>query len=235
MTASIEYIGTGKHADYIAQVYQKHCGMLHNADFEVCERSECAAARALEVQNSDAMTPATPDEGQRLREELARLQEVERKAIEQSEYIQSHGLTEFEVSGLRAQLAAAQAEAERYRKTLESVERYYKQAFNSNLSDAIWTEHYRPLLEIVKPVLYPDALTPPPQVAKEAERLERLHDKQPSQISGEFKEWYARSDKWLDGKTPRQVAWYAWLSSYNNQKDQATLTPPQDVAQEGAK
>lgn len=52
-----------------------------------------------------------------LRQELA---ETERKAIEQSEYIQSHGLTEFEMNRLKAERdAATQAERERCAKIAE--------------------------------------------------------------------------------------------------------------------
>jgi hypothetical protein len=42
---------------------------------------------------------------QALLEENERLREVERKAQEQSEYIQAHSLTEIEVAALRAELA----------------------------------------------------------------------------------------------------------------------------------
>ena len=39
-----------------------------------------------------------------LREEREQRAEIERKAIEQSEYIQAHGLTEYEVARLKAQV-----------------------------------------------------------------------------------------------------------------------------------
>lgn len=38
-----------------------------------------------------------------LRARIAELEAMQKKAVEQSEYIQSHGLTEFEVAGLRAE------------------------------------------------------------------------------------------------------------------------------------
>lgn len=50
-----------------------------------------------------------------LRTEVHRLREVERKALEQSEYIQAHGLTEWEMS-------LKDAEIERLRATLAAVE-----------------------------------------------------------------------------------------------------------------
>ena len=47
-----------------------------------------------------------------LEAELVRLREVERKAIEQSEYIQAHGLTEYEFGLLRSELATVQEKLE---------------------------------------------------------------------------------------------------------------------------
>jgi DNA-directed RNA polymerase subunit RPC12/RpoP len=41
---------------------------------------------------------------------VAELEVIEQKAIEQSEYIQSHGLTEFEVAGLRSRIAELEAQ-----------------------------------------------------------------------------------------------------------------------------
>ena len=52
---------------------------------------------------------AEQDELRRLRERVAELEEVERKAVAQSEYIQSHGLTDYEMARLKAWVADLQS------------------------------------------------------------------------------------------------------------------------------
>ena len=53
--------------------------------------------------------------------EIERLRAIEAKAIEQSEYIQTHGLTDFEMSRLKDGLAGAYAEIERLRAEVERL------------------------------------------------------------------------------------------------------------------
>ncbi len=58
---------------------------------EVDAKSDCIQELAAALRTSQAR--------------VAELEEVERKAIEQSEYIQSHGLTEYEMASLQARVA----------------------------------------------------------------------------------------------------------------------------------
>ena len=53
--------------------------------------------------------------------ENARLAEVERKAIAQSEYIQSHGLTEYEMGRLKTERDAAQRDAAELAGALQKI------------------------------------------------------------------------------------------------------------------
>jgi BMFP domain-containing protein YqiC len=57
----------------------------------------------------EEMMDEDESELRQLKARVAALEEVERKAIEQSEYIQSHGLTEFEMDRLRARVAELEA------------------------------------------------------------------------------------------------------------------------------
>lgn len=57
-----------------------------------------------------------------LRAENERLREVEDKALEQSEYIQTHGLTEYELALKDAEIKQLRAENDRLRAALEAVE-----------------------------------------------------------------------------------------------------------------
>ena len=57
-----------------------------------------------------------------LLDEVERLREIERKALEQSEYIQTHGLTEYELALKDAEIKQLRAENDRLRAALEAVE-----------------------------------------------------------------------------------------------------------------
>lgn len=62
----------------------------------------------------------------KLEAELVRLREVERKAIEQSEYVQSHGLTEYEFGLLRAELNTLRKQADGLAQALEEAREHIK-------------------------------------------------------------------------------------------------------------
>lgn len=61
----------------------------------------------------------TPAMIRRLESQLARLYEVERKAIEQSEYIQANGLTKFEMERKDAEIAALRAQVAEWERLFE--------------------------------------------------------------------------------------------------------------------
>ena len=95
---------------------------------------EQIAKKIIEYGNwfdSDIPTPTLARAVLDQQAELARLREVERKAIEQSEYIQAHGLTEYEMNRKNVDILQKEAEILRLREVTKAAREYVNTGFAS--------------------------------------------------------------------------------------------------------